>query len=428
MSVPTPEELASLAYERFRILPKTGKPADTEWTILSAILLYKQIEAEAQVIAIGCGTKCIGKSKLCNRGLILNDCHAEVLARRAFMRYIYYHLKKAAQTTLREDNIFLWDSERMVFRLRPHLSFHFFSTHTPCGDACIARDSYKRQQHHNNDEPVVSKKRKIDIDEPSYDVGHVPTSTTAINLIYTGAKLIGLDEQQDIMEQSIGAMRTKPGRGDRTLSMSCSDKLARWNVLGVQGALLDVLLSEPIYFETLNFCGSVHNKYELRCAIYERFSNGNFVSNKYKVQKPVIRTTKDVMFEYAQGAKRPNPSSTGLIWCNIDQQLKPYEVAVNGKRLGVTKKKLRTPHASLNVSKYHLMAEFVELLRLKPEFLKKLKISQNELQSLKYNQCKQLANEYQTAWTLAKQNYFKQWTQKPADLLKFCLISDEMLT
>lgn len=35
-------------------------------------------------------------------------------------------------------------------------------------------------------------------------------------------------------QQATGVLRRKPGRGDATLSMSCSDKLAKWCCLGVQ--------------------------------------------------------------------------------------------------------------------------------------------------------------------------------------------------
>ncbi|PSR73472.1 hypothetical protein PHLCEN_2v10764 [Hermanssonia centrifuga] len=49
-----------------------------------------------------------------------------------------------------------------------------------------------------------------------------------------------------------GVLRTKPGRADSppTLSMSCSDKIARWNFLGIQGSLGSQFLC-PIYIDNI---------------------------------------------------------------------------------------------------------------------------------------------------------------------------------
>ena len=59
--------------------------------------------------------------------------------------------------------------------------------------------------------------------------------------------------------------------GDRLLTMSCSDKILRWNVVGIQGALLTHLL-HPIYLSSITV-GSKFHPGHMKRAFYERISN-----------------------------------------------------------------------------------------------------------------------------------------------------------
>lgn len=68
--------------------------------------------------------------------------------------------------------------------------------------------------------------------------------------------------------------------------MSCSDKLARWNVLGVQGALLSLYL-EPIYFKS-TIVGSLFNEQHLTRAVYTRVSNLSDLPEPYVVSLPML--------------------------------------------------------------------------------------------------------------------------------------------
>ncbi len=56
--------------------------------------------------------------------------------------------------------------------------------------------------------------------------------------------------------------------GDRLLTMACSDKILRWNVLGVQGALLTHLV-RPIYLKSVTV-GSKFHPGHMKRAHYER--------------------------------------------------------------------------------------------------------------------------------------------------------------
>lgn len=75
-----------------------------------------------------------------------------------------------------------------------------------------------------------------------------------------------------------GVLRTKPGRGDPTLSMSCSDKILRWNVTGCQGALLSHFISHPIFFETFTVASRNFDRDAFDRAIFGRLKGSPFVN------------------------------------------------------------------------------------------------------------------------------------------------------
>lgn len=441
--------VAKTSHAVYTSLPKTGKPqSGQEWTLLASILqttstlTYDHPHPELKVVALGTGSKCIGKSKMSEKGDILNDSHAEVIARRAFLRYLYCNINQALRGD--ESSIFKYLQECGHFKLQPGISFHFYSSHTPCGDAsifpkeeelcdlgsCILRtdsescisikdgsdsqneaeegnvsDSLKRS-HTGDDaeDKTMSKKKKLDI-------------------YRTGAKCVPDECKQDPKLPGsdyhvLGAVRTKPGRGDPTLSVSCSDKLMRWNSVGIQGALLSQLLGIPIYMESITIGGGCpYSEAALSRAIIKRVSLESIdLPPGYAISFPQLFQS-CIPFPDRKKPSVPRPCSSSIVWCSVPER--QHEVAVEGRRLGVTKKKQATSAGRLLISKKNLLELF--MICSQQQFTNAANSPSDDLKirSMSYSHFKSRAHDYKKAWCSILKATGLAWTKKPPSLNDF---------
>ncbi|CAB3997591.1 tRNA-specific adenosine deaminase 1 isoform X1 [Paramuricea clavata] len=452
-------KVCKLVYDNYERLGKKGKPvAGREWTMLAAVVaVFEQEQGEGtkihdykvELISLGTGSKCLGRNQLTSTGNLLNDSHAEVVARRGFLRYLYQELENAYTS---RQSIFITNEENHVCSLKNYVSFHLFSSHTPCGDASIfpkGEDSTmiinnaKRKNVDLNDQDCPSSKYLCveelgqqvedqcqnernfcenvqDSDLQNQNIG------TGSDIHRTGAKCVpdGLQDAHDLGSyyHNVGILRTKPGRGNPTLSMSCSDKIMKWCVLGCQGALISHFLAKPVYFSSVVLGKCAYDASAMRRAVSERAGAVSVLPEEYVVTEPRLlqgevefehskRKTEEMNGEGKGEDKKLTASPSAIIMVKNPLLL---EISVNGLKQGVTKANRNSQKSRLCICKAEFFNQFKKILALVPNH----QLNSSPTTARTYKQFKNEAVQYNKG----KEQFravFNTWMEKPTHLEEF---------
>ncbi|KAF1319565.1 Trna-specific adenosine deaminase, partial [Globisporangium splendens] len=305
----------------------------TDWTVVAGVVVHTtrdeaqpppaaEEESAFRVLACATGTKCLGRRDLDMRGLVVNDCHAEILARRALLRFLYTEALVWTAARDKEEeppSTSLFERHPTTHRLvlKSQHTLHLYISEAPCGDGAIYQlrndivdELVKQRVERNADASQQGAMEAAANGAVAEDVHE----RSAFRLTGAKAKRKHSDElttnstsncaqqpPEKRFDQMVGIARVKSGRSDlppdkQTLSMSCSDKLAKWNAVGIQGTLL-LQWYEPLFLHSIivsrdDASVSIAAQHQaLERAIYGRFKGSSWLQQRSADKKDVLLPT-----------------------------------------------------------------------------------------------------------------------------------------
>ena len=380
--------------------------------VLASVVMECKVRSHGNnrlcIVSLGAGSKSISGASLTKEGNRVHDCHAEVLARRGLVRFMYSQLEEIKNGNERMS-IFKKKDDKM-YALRDNVSFHLFISKPPCGDASV----FGLHENHQN-----RKRRGIARVTPADGEGAIH---------------ISWPPEEDKKFDDYASHRA----GARLHKMCCSAKIARWNVIGVQGALLSLYI-KPVYFSSITIGSQFHDGH-LKRAVYGRVSNIQRLPSCYYINDP------NLYHVSCPDDTTEKSHKMSLNWYLHNNIIEPPHVQ-NGRQLEM---QINTPinrgeeliecqygkspnsaHKVSRLSKRELYRCFISLWdSLASRALKQQLPGVSTGQHPQYSDVKALAKSYQEAKVkvaecFASMPYGSRWLKMPPEVDQFSLLDLE---
>ena len=106
-------------------------PQHSQYTVLASFFLICSGTTDIKVISLGTGTKCLPANRFSPKGEIVNDSHAEVLARRSAVLWFLEEIRRICSVDAYRSP-WLDECSDARYALREGVKLNFYISTVPC--------------------------------------------------------------------------------------------------------------------------------------------------------------------------------------------------------------------------------------------------------------------------------------------------------
>ena len=329
------DRVAALSIEQYKSICPLELQNSYKQTVLAAILIEDRLE-NLQVVSLGVGTKTVTRQELQVDSVAvakerLVDCHAEVLAHRGLKRFLLEEALKVIDRGV-ESSIFYVARTGIeslkCLHIHDGIRFHLYSSSQPCGNASVKKWAKGGKHQRWPDLPP----NRFPVDAPAHSRFHVFAREQGQVAPLCKRDVVETDFKELDGSKASAAVVVPPGLclpcSDHGFIMSCSDKIAKWNALGLQSSLLShLLVTGPIYLSSITIgrkFGQPFCERALCCRLQDfLFPKGGSGLYSYRTHHPLVMcasvkfdmtaiNTQQIAVDGSVGAQFEEPRS--LVW------------------------------------------------------------------------------------------------------------------